>query len=142
MRWKAMRRGVRMSGCAPDLTGQRFGRLVVVAREGSTPKRQATWRCACDCGAETVVLAKNLRCGNTRSCGCNRARAKHGHARKGNEHPLYKTWATIRRRCDNLRDSVYAKYGAEASGSATAGKDLTGSSLSSPTWVSAQMGIC
>ena len=59
-----------------DLKGQRFGRLVVLERQGSyasknDPYSQAPlWLCRCDCGNETVVIGRNLRTGRTRSCGC------------------------------------------------------------------------
>ena len=53
-----------------DLTGQRFGRLVVIREYGRAKDGQVTWLCKCDCGAETVVLAGNLRKENTKSCGC------------------------------------------------------------------------
>ena len=60
-----------------DLTGQRFGCLVVKGREGSyRPKRpddghsEPTWRCRCDCGNESFVLGCNLKAGRTKSCGC------------------------------------------------------------------------
>lgn len=48
-----------------DLSGQRFGRLVVLSREG-TKYDEPTWRCACDCGAEHVVRGSYLRNGTTR----------------------------------------------------------------------------
>lgn len=57
-----------------DLTGQQFGRLVVIERAGHhrTPgsKPQPRWRCRCSCGIEVKVTTKNLRTGETRSCGC------------------------------------------------------------------------
>ena len=58
-----------------DLTGQRYGRLTVIKRAGTyTPAdgfgKAATWLCRCDCGSEVVVLSRNLRSGNTQSCGC------------------------------------------------------------------------
>ena len=65
-----------------DLTGQRFGCLVVKGRDGSyRPKRpddghsEPTWRCYCDpafggCGRECIVIGNNLRHGRTKSCGC------------------------------------------------------------------------
>lgn len=53
-----------------DLSGQRFGKLVVVQYAGTTNARQAVWRCRCDCGNETDVRAMSLRNGDTRSCGC------------------------------------------------------------------------
>lgn len=64
---------------AKDLTGQRFGRLVVLGEEGEpyrspTGKPTRRWRCRCDCGKEIVVLQNALtRKNGTRSCGCARA---------------------------------------------------------------------
>ena len=57
-----------------DLTGQRFGKLVALDSP-YTKNEQRVWRCLCDCGRETFVLAGNLRKGNTMSCGCS---ASHG----------------------------------------------------------------
>lgn len=55
---------------AVDLAGQKFGRLAVMERAGSTTKGLALWRCTCDCGAERIVAGAALRSGNSRSCGC------------------------------------------------------------------------
>lgn len=52
-----------------DLTGQRFGHLTVLSLAENIGSRVA-WRCRCDCGRETVVLAYRLRGGKTKSCGC------------------------------------------------------------------------
>lgn len=64
-----------MSRTPIDITGQRFGRLVVldqVTKYTDDPryKQRPTWRCLCDCGNETFVFGTNLRGGNTKSCGC------------------------------------------------------------------------
>ena len=53
-----------------DLTGQRFGKLVVVERAGSDKYKHATWLCKCDCGQYTTVVMNNLVDGNIHSCGC------------------------------------------------------------------------
>lgn len=56
-----------------DLTGQRFGRLVVLHRDESKPRghgHKAFWVCQCDCGNITSVEGSHLRNGNTQSCGC------------------------------------------------------------------------
>lgn len=55
-----------------DLTGQRFGRLLVLRRDTYTDD-QAYWVCQCDCGTITSVMGGSLRNGLTRSCGCLRA---------------------------------------------------------------------
>lgn len=51
-----------------DLTGSRFGRLVVVSFSHS--KNGTYWKCRCDCGGESVVRAAALRSGLSKSCGC------------------------------------------------------------------------
>ena len=59
-------------GCSfiKDLTGRRFGRLVVVELCRERAKRsQARWICQCDCGEIAIVRAGGLRQG-TKSCGC------------------------------------------------------------------------
>lgn len=55
-----------------DLAGQRFGRLVVLRRAGSTPTGKALWLCRCDCGTEKAVTGVALRMTRkpVRSCGC------------------------------------------------------------------------
>ncbi len=44
-----------------DLTGQRFGRLVVISlnEEVSKQKKCSYWNCKCDCGNETKVIILN-----------------------------------------------------------------------------------
>ena len=55
---------------AKDLTGQRFGRLVVIAPTERRYNRSIIWLCECDCGNKTEVTANNLLNLNTKSCGC------------------------------------------------------------------------
>ena len=63
-----------------DLTGQRFGKLVVLARAanriiGKCKVPCVHWRCICDCGQEVEVFSGNLNSGHTKSCGCHRSSA-------------------------------------------------------------------
>lgn len=54
-----------------DLTGQRFGRLVVLRRAANTRWGAAQWECQCDCGnIAPSVRTGHLASGDTRSCGC------------------------------------------------------------------------
>lgn len=55
---------------AVDLTGRRFGRLVVIGRSGSNKHQKARWKCKCDCGKEKLLVAGSLISGNSESCGC------------------------------------------------------------------------
>lgn len=52
-----------------DLTGQRFGRLVVI-REYGRKNGHVAWLCRCDCGVEKVISGNHLRKGAVSSCGC------------------------------------------------------------------------
>jgi very-short-patch-repair endonuclease len=51
-----------------DLTGQKFGKLT--AESYHTENGKVYWKCKCDCGNYTTVVAQNLKNGHTQSCGC------------------------------------------------------------------------
>lgn len=53
------------------LPGEVFGELTVLgpAGKGGDHGQRLLWKCKCSCGKVTVVSGKNLRNGNTRSCG-------------------------------------------------------------------------
>lgn len=55
-----------------DLTGRRFGKLVVIglAARAKETGGVTKWTCRCDCGKESQVWANSLTTGSTRSCGC------------------------------------------------------------------------
>lgn len=99
-----------------DLTGQRFGKLVVIKREPNYNKnRSARWLCVCDCGNQTVVRSGSLLRGGTKSCGC--LKREHmtvlGYARK-KEHTnsrQYVIWQGMRSRCCNPKHKRYKDYG-------------------------------
>lgn len=53
-----------------DLTGQRFGRLLVLHLGKRSPSGNLRWLCLCSCGTETLVFRAALLGGLTTSCGC------------------------------------------------------------------------
>lgn len=59
-------------GCRvrPNLIGQQFGILTVIARAPNDPNRKSVWLCACLCGNNVPVIGNSLSTGNTKSCGC------------------------------------------------------------------------
>lgn len=64
-----------------DLTGQRFGTLVVVERANDVVsqigRKYRAWRCKCDCGNEKVMLQEYLRQKkDSCSCGCQTAKSR------------------------------------------------------------------
>lgn len=53
-----------------DMTGKRFGRLLVIERVKSGNKKKTMWKCVCDCGNIKIADGVFIRCGDTSSCGC------------------------------------------------------------------------
>lgn len=92
-----------------DLTGQRFGRLVVLQYTGKDKRNQARWDCRCDCGNITNVSTQNLKCGNVQSCGCSRKGINSTH--KQSRSRLYKIWCAVVQRTKNPNNPNYAYYG-------------------------------
>ncbi len=99
-----------------DLTGQRFGRLLVVS--AAPPKISGgqsctQWTCRCDCGRLITTYTGGLRSGHTASCGCatNDARVarftKHGMS-STREHAA---WRAMKARCENKSQTSYPNYG-------------------------------
>lgn len=95
-----------------DLTGARFGRLIVLTRT-ETVNLRTMWRCRCDCGAFTVVDGAALRRGLTSSCGCYRdectgtRRSTH----RMTKSPEWYAWCAMRQRCYNPANAGYPYYG-------------------------------
>ena len=107
-------------GAIIDLTGEKFGRLTVIERAGSTKHGAAKWRCVCQCGNETIVIGDELRKHNTTSCGCyakecssKRLKGKCPHNKSHGMvgTPVYKEWSEMKRRCNNPNDISYHRYG-------------------------------
>ena len=98
-----------------DLTGQRFGKLVVIGLSSTGGKNKpAIWNCKCDCGRFTNVRSCHLRGGRTRSCGClHTAINKTGlHTTHGGSRTrLNSIWRGMRQRCQNPRNEDYKDYG-------------------------------
>lgn len=53
-----------------DLTGKRFGKLIVMERAENNKHKESMWVCLCDCGNTSVISGNNLAQGRTKSCGC------------------------------------------------------------------------
>ena len=51
-------------GKIKDLTGQRFGKLVVLEFAGKTKRNDALWLCQCDCGNQKILERKHLMSGD------------------------------------------------------------------------------
>lgn len=53
-----------------DMTGKRYGKLIILNIVENQTHGHRKWHCLCDCGNECDVDGSNLRDGQTISCGC------------------------------------------------------------------------
>lgn len=96
-----------------DLSGERFGRLLVLQRDGCNKHGQIKWYCECDCGTRVHALGFCLTRGDTQSCGClhreNTAKInlRHGMTKT----PIYAIWRSMMDRCYLPTSRAYNRYG-------------------------------
>lgn len=88
-----------------DLTGQRFGKLLVIEKAACGKSK---WNCLCDCGNYSSPRTYPLVNRKTTSCGCGRRSvgAKHHLS-----NPTYGTWNSMLARCLNPKKKAYKAYG-------------------------------
>lgn len=96
-----------------DLTGQRFGRLIVLRRAQGGVTRHAKWHCLCDCGRETISFGQCLRSGESSSCGCRRSELitarQTTHGLWGSRE--YRIWNNMLQRVTNPTNKNFHNYG-------------------------------
>lgn len=56
-----------------DITGHRYGSLLVQKFHSTNGSKGSMWECLCDCGKTHIARGTALRSGHTKSCGCLRA---------------------------------------------------------------------
>lgn len=90
---------------ALDLAGQRFGYLTALYPSGRIGRgRNLFWLLRCDCGNETEVETKNLRCAKpVTSCGCQRGRS----------HPMGVTRRELKRASELKRRALVRGQGGD-----------------------------
>ena len=100
-----------------DLTGQQFGKLLVVGRAENSKTGKVMWNCLCNCGKSITVSRSNLRSGHTQSCGCvkrtqtgSRMRALHT-VHGGTQTRLFRIWDSMKGRCYRPSAGSYSDYG-------------------------------
>ena len=96
-----------------DLTGQRFGKLVVVKIADKTKwrvlsgKKRVSWVCKCDCGSEIIRDTHILCYSGLQSCGCLKKEKQHFAC----DSKIHKTWGDMITRCYNSKRKSYYLYG-------------------------------
>lgn len=93
-----------------DLTGQKFDYWTVRSKDAEkVGLREAYWICECNCGAVRSVRSSKLTRGESKSCGCKRARTRESHGMSNSKE--YKIWAGMKKRCENPASTNWSRYG-------------------------------
>lgn len=95
-----------------NLTGQQFGRLTVMSRDGRIGPHVA-WACRCRCGNTVRVRSQCLRRGESKSCGCwHRERQAERQTRHGlYGTPTYRSYRSMLARCTDPGLKCFKHYG-------------------------------
>lgn len=107
---------ISMSRTIIPMEGRTFGHCTVIERVEDN-NRRLQYLCRCECGNEFEALGENLRSLHTQSCGCYRdnknrkLHEKHKELSYYNHSPEYKTWKSLRGRCNNPNNPKYSRYG-------------------------------
>lgn len=96
-----------------DLSGLRFGHLIVIRENGRSSQSNVKWLCKCDCGNEVSVNSSYLITKHTSSCGCFKKECSTNrfttHGQTGTH--LYKIWASMIQRCHDRKSKSFKSYG-------------------------------
>ena len=95
-----------------DITGQKFGRLLVINRAENDKNNKSMWNTICDCGKNKIASGNFLLIGTTKSCGCLRVEMgrnkNRSHGMSGER--FYEIWEGLKDRCSQNRKG-YEKLG-------------------------------
>jgi hypothetical protein len=96
-----------------NLIGQTFGNLFVLERFGVDRKDGVQWLCRCACGNEAIRSTRGLRRMTRGICAACEAKRLHGgtKTKDGPRDALYKTWQSMRERCEKAGHRFYHCYG-------------------------------
>lgn len=102
-----------------DITGNRYGHMIVLGLDHIDKFNKSYWKCRCDCGNEFVRAKSRIRISPINACGkCNytklekRYATTHGDSPKDAKyHRLYSIWIGMRKRCYQPTHNYYHRYG-------------------------------
>lgn len=100
-----------------EITGERFGRWLVLEEKDQSKSYMRNFLCKCDCGNYKVVQLSSLTTGRSTSCGCYKKEeninrlTKNGRAENGKHTGEYNSWSIMIQRCTNSNHERYKNYG-------------------------------
>ncbi len=100
---------IKRIGHIKDLSNMKFGLLDVIKIVGRGRNKAILWLCRCNCelNKERIVESSRLIEGRIKSCGCTNKAKFHD----GVNTPEYKSWTSLKERCNNPKYKKYKNYG-------------------------------
>lgn len=103
-----------------DLSGETFGRWLVIRLDSRDKWGRSFWECRCKCGKSRAVRRDALTRNISKSCGClareksSIRELKHGYCIEGrtNGNATYVSWKGMKQRCNDPNADQYPHYGA------------------------------
>lgn len=97
----------------PQLKGKKFNKLTVLEFSHVSQKREACWKCQCECGNVCIATTTDLRKGHKKSCGClkNEKSYRNSYKHGLSKTPLYSIWLSMKDRCLNENNKYFNNYG-------------------------------
>lgn len=99
-----------------DLSGLKFGKLLVIQFDSVNKHSQRSWLCLCECGNIKIISGTSLK-RVTKSCGClakeliKLRRTSHGNCKNNSTTKEYYTWIGMKNRCNNPKFIGFQNYG-------------------------------
>ncbi len=93
-----------MTRISKVIIGHKYNMLTPLYVSGRTSYKSLVYRCRCDCGKETDVIATHLTRGIVKSCGCLRGDGRC-------KTLTYSSWMSAKMRCISKSDEHYKDYG-------------------------------
>lgn len=98
-----------------NLSGMKFGKLLVTQFSHIGKHYVKYWCCVCECGDHKIIAGNHLQRGHTKSCGCIskvlKSTFKHGHHPKSGPSPEYISWQAMKRRALYSKQDHFNRYG-------------------------------
>ena len=93
-----------------DITGNKYNMLRVISFYDIQDKK-SRWLCECDCGNKKVLFGKDIKNGNTKSCGCLTHKKKYDEELEIKIKRLQHIYYNMKQRCYDKNNPLYKHYG-------------------------------
>lgn len=93
-----------------DITGEKYNMLKVISFYDIQDKK-SRWLCECECGNKKILFGRDIKSGNTKSCGCLLHKKKYDNEMGIKIKRLQHIYYQMKQRCYDKNNPLYKHYG-------------------------------